>query len=314
MDGNEIIDSLRDLIPELGGPMGQAGNYIVTQTDDLAMYSMRELAQRAGVPPVTFVRLSQRLGLSGYRELRQRCVESLLQRSQLQLVDRSTRRNIDSARTILESAKGHTDLLGFANAFFEAEHEVLRRAQAAITEERLSTTIEILAKAPNVFVASRRTSYPPAFTFAYALSKARPNVRLLEDAAGGPEGPLEDVGPGDAFVAFTFAPFSRVTDILARRAAAAKAHLIAVSDSAAAPLRVLVGDLFFVAPSLSRAFPESAAGAVAIANLLAALTVAKLGDKAQTRIRRNEEFLVGSGEYMISNLRSRRKTPTASKK
>ena len=67
-----------------------------------------------------------------------------------------------------------------------------------------------------------------------------------------------------------------------------------------APLRDLAGDLFFVAPTMSRAFPESAGGALAVANLLAALTVAKLGENAQKRIRLNERRLVDAGEYLLT--------------
>jgi DNA-binding MurR/RpiR family transcriptional regulator len=103
---------------------------------------------------------------------------------------------------------------------------------------------------------------------------------LLDDAGGAPEDALEDAVPGDAFVAITFAPFSRLTDWLARRAAAAGAKVIAISETTAAPMQEVAGDLFFVAPTLSCAFPESAGAALAVANLLAALTVAKLGEAA----------------------------------
>ena len=80
-----------------------------------------------------------------------------------------------------------------------------------------------------------------------------------------------------------------------------------------APLRDLAGDLFFVAPTMSRAFPESAGGALAVANLLAALTVAKLGENAQKRIRLNERRLVDAGEYLLTT-GSARKRGTANRR
>jgi hypothetical protein len=58
---------------------------------------------------------------------------------------------------------------------------------------------------------------------------------------------------------------------------------------------------------LSRAFPESSGGAIALANLLVALAVARLAEPAQERIRKNERFLVESGEYMVAGTRSRRR-------
>ncbi|MBB2823209.1 UNVERIFIED_ORG: hypothetical protein GGD59_006515 [Rhizobium esperanzae] len=39
---------------------------------------------------------------------------------------------------------------------------------------------------------------------------------------------------------------------------------------------------------------------MAIANILAALTISRLGEAAQRRIRDNEHFLVNSGEYLLS--------------
>ncbi|OHV78847.1 hypothetical protein ORS3428_28225 [Mesorhizobium sp. ORS 3428] len=73
-------------------------------------------------------------------------------------------------------------------------------------------------------------------------------------------------------------------------------------------MRQLTKGLFFVAPTRSQAFPESSAGAVAIGNLLAALAIAKLGDPAYDRISRNEKFIVSSGEYMLANRRSRKRS------
>ncbi|MCY1232613.1 hypothetical protein D9M72_451150 [compost metagenome] len=47
-------------------------------------------------------------------------------------------------------------------------------------------------------------------------------------------------------------------------------------------------------------------GAIAVAQLLCALTVNKLGYKAQERIRRNETYLVKSGEYLPTGKRAAR--------
>ena len=49
-----------------------------------------------------------------------------------------------------------------------------------------------------------------------------------------------------------------------------------------------------------KAFPESTLGAIAIANILAALTISRLSEAARHRIRDNEHFLVDSGEYLLS--------------
>ena len=47
-----------------------AARFVLDQPQDVALLTMREQARRAGVPPATMTRLAQRLGLSGYEELR----------------------------------------------------------------------------------------------------------------------------------------------------------------------------------------------------------------------------------------------------
>ncbi len=286
--------------------MAQAATYLLSHPDDVAVFSMRELARHADVPPVTLVRLAQRLGLPGYGELRKTYVDVLLGKGRR--TNLATKRNIESARSILAASKSKDGLGPFVQAFIDGEEEIIRRMAAGLTLPRIAKAVDLLATAPNVFVIGRRTTFPPAFILAYALRKARPQVRLLDDVSGAPEAGLDDVQAGDVVVAFTFAPFSRVTDTLVRRAAAAKAHIVAISDSPAPPLRKFAGDLFFIAPTLSRAFPESSGGAIALANLLVALAVARLAEPAQERIRKNERFLVESGEYMVAGTRSRRRS------
>jgi DNA-binding MurR/RpiR family transcriptional regulator len=301
MDRDRIVERIRGLVPELSGQMATAALHIVSHADDVAVYSMREIARNANVRPVAFVRLSQRLGLPGYGELRKNFIDAVLKRANGST--NASTRNIESARAILTSAKAKKGALGFSNAFIAAEHEVLRRTSIGLTEDLLIRAVDKLVSSNKIFVVGRRTAYSPAFTFAYALLKARANVILLDDHAGAPEAPLEDVAKGDLLVAFTFAPFSRVTDQLARRASAGGADVITITDSTAAPLRGVSGDLLFVAPTLSQAFPETVTGAIVIANLLVALTVARLGHSANKRIEQNERFLVESGEYLIKKTR-----------
>lgn len=296
MNEAETFQALRSLLPELAGPMAAAARYLLAHPEDVAVHSMRMVARRAEVPPVTLVRLAQRLGLPGYGELRQGFVERVLRNGAAAQV--AATRNVESARAI--AADAGTGAMTFAESFLAAELDVLRRAFAGLTEAALDRAATVLATAPRVFVAARRTPFPAAFTLAYALRKARPGVCLLDDSGGAPEGALEDAAPEDVFVALTFAPFSRVTDALARRASGAGARIVVISDTDEAPLRDLAGELFFVAPTLSRAFPESTGGALALANLLAALTVAKLGQAAQERIRLNERRLVDTGEYLMA--------------
>ena len=50
--------------------MQKVGAYVLDHPEDVALLSMREQARRAGVPPAAMTRFAQRLGYTGYDELR----------------------------------------------------------------------------------------------------------------------------------------------------------------------------------------------------------------------------------------------------
>lgn len=298
-------EKLRHAMKQLGEGMATAARYILAHPEDVAVYSMRELARRAEVPPVTFVRLANRIGLAGYNELREHYVGAVLSKA-----DDFKTRNALSAQSIIADAKSGSSAAAFAKSFFAREQELLRDTLAGLSESSLIEASTLLAIARRVYIVGRRTSFPAAFALAYALSKARPGVKLLDNSGGTPESGLDEPDSHDVLVAITFAPFGRVTVSLAEQAAKTGARIIAISDTSAVPLHALAGNLLFITPSLSRAFPESVSSALALANLLAALTIARLGEPARERIRRNEQYLIESGEFMIAGRRSQRRRPS----
>jgi len=301
----DLIEDIKAICTDLSGQAIDAAHYLINNPDEVAFHSMREIARRADVPPVSLVRLAQRLGLSGYSELRQRFID--LARDRQRRDRTSVTRNEQSARALIRKRGEGAGLTRFLDSFFAAELDVVRQAQAHLSEERLIEAVDLLAKARTVYVYGRRTAFTPAYTLAYTLRKARPNVVILDGPGGAPEGPLEDISRDDVFVAVTFAPFNRMVHSFAQKAAAAGARVMAITDSFGAPVGELAGRLHFVAQSSGQAFPESMLGAIAMAQLLAALTIRNLGEPAQKRIRENERFLVGSGEYLLSGKTPKRR-------
>lgn len=298
MSSLDLLEEIKGICGDLSGQAVDAAHYLINNPDEVAFHSMREIARRANVPPVSLVRLAQRLGLAGYSELRDRFIDIMRDRQQRDRL--STTRNQQSARELVRKIDESAGLDGFVDSFFAAELDVVRQARAHLSEEKLKEAVDLLATAQKVFVFGRRTAFTPAYTLAYTLRKARPNVILLDGPGGAPESVLEDLAPGDAFVSVTFAPFNRLVYRLTEKASQAGGRIIAITDSFAAPVGEFANRLHFVAQTSGQAFPESTLGAIAVANLLAALTISSLGESAQKRIRENEQFLVGSGEYLLS--------------
>lgn len=296
VQSDDLIEKIKELCSDLSGQAVDAAHYLINNPDEVAFHSMREIARRAGVPPVSLVRLAQRLGFAGYSELRGAFIGKMKDGRTRDQV--SLQRNQQSAQELIRR-KG-SGIEEFVDSFFAAEIDVVRQAKAHLSLEKLIEAVTILSEAPKVFVYGRRTAFTPAYTLAYTLRKARPSVHLLDGPGGAPESMLEDLMPGDAFVAVTFAPFNRLVYRLTERASQAGARVIAITDSFAAPVGEFAAKRHFIAQTSGQAFPESTLGAIAIAHLLAALTISNIGEPAQQRVRENEQFLVGSGEYLMS--------------
>jgi DNA-binding MurR/RpiR family transcriptional regulator len=296
----EVDAKLRSLMPEMRGPMAGAIRFILANRDEIPVRSMRELAKRANVAPVTLVRLAQRLGFEGFDEFREVYVAAFISGQSF---------NRGQAAQLISLAQNE-GTLGFAAKFAEGEFEVQRQAIEGLREKQLNDAVGALASAERVFVIGRRPFYAAAFSFAYSLRKAKPNTHLL-DGGGGMALELDGLTGKDIVVGFTSHPYSRITLGLVQTARKQGAAVIAITDSENAPIAMLADHLFLMLVR-SFAFPDSISGAQLIGNILVGLTVSKLGTPALEGIQRNETEIRESGEYVAELPKRPQRTPEAS--
>jgi DNA-binding MurR/RpiR family transcriptional regulator len=301
----DVIEDIRAICFELTGQSVEAANYLISNPEEVAFSSMREIARRANVPPVSLVRLAQKLGLSGYSELKDRFIKSIQDPQSRVLSDEM--RNVESARALLKGSRSkNSSTESFIQDFFLAEAQVLHETHNHLTAAQATEAATLLATAKRVFVCAKRTAFPAAFLMKHLLLKARPDVIFMDGVGGAPESSLEDITAQDVVVCFTFSPFNKTVHSFAKHASDIGAKVIAVTDSFSAPIGEYAKSLHITVASSSKTFLESSVGAIAVAQLLCALTVNKLGYKAQERIRRNETYLVRSGEYLPTGKRAAR--------
>lgn len=293
----EIDAKLRQLMPKVRGRIADAIRFILAHRDEVPVRSMRDLAKRADVPPVTLVRLAQRLGFEGFDDFRKIYVDALIN---------GQNRNLGQATQLMSLAQTEV-ALGFAAKFAEREFDLQRQAIAGLREETLNDVVDALAKAERIFVVGRRTHFAAAYSFVYSLRKAKPNIYLL-DTGGGLALELDRLTSKDVFIGFTSYPYSRVTLGMGQTARSQNATVIAVTDSENAPLAQLAHYLLLIFHR-GYAFPDSTSAAQLIGSILVSLTVSKLGGQALDRIRRNELEIRDSGEYVVEPSSRTTRTP-----
>ncbi|ACR32142.1 MurR/RpiR family transcriptional regulator [Burkholderia glumae] len=279
---DELASLIRAQFSELS-PQFQAGAaFLLDHPDEVAVSSMRKLAQRAQVQPASLVRLAQQFGFPGWNELRDLFVARVRARPAPM-----TQRARSLVKPGAKAALSH-DLLA-------AQQQNLADA-AARNQRALAEAARLIRKAPHVHVAGFRSCYPVAFGFVYAYRLFRPSVSLLAGVAGSLEMELRAIGQASVTVIVSFAPYSTEATRVANIARERGSRIVAITDSAASPV-ALAADATLIFGHDSPSFFPSLVAAHALAEALVAQLLALEGGGAVAALERSEAELHARGAY-----------------
>jgi DNA-binding MurR/RpiR family transcriptional regulator len=265
-------------------PQFQAGAaFLLDYPDEVAVSSMRKVAERASVQPAALVRLAQQLGFPGWNELRELFVARLRTRPE----PLATR-----ARTLVAGRSGET----LANDLALAQQHNLETTLAQ-NGSRCIDAAKLLRKAPHVHVAGFRSCYPVAFGLVYGYRLFRPSVSLVSGDAGTLEMQLRGIGKSHATVVTSFAPYSTEAVRVAQAAKEQGSKLVAITDSAVSPI-ALHADCVLLFAHESPSFFPSLVAASAIAEALVAHLLALEGRAAVKQLEEAEAALHDKGAYV----------------
>jgi len=280
---DQLAATIRDRFPDLS-PQFQAGAaFLLDYPDEVAVLSMRKVAERAKVQPAAMVRLSQQLGFPGWNELREIFVSRVRTRPE----PLTTR-----ARSLVKSGADNHLSRDLAEA--QSHNLDLTLAQNA---ERVVDAAKTLKKAPHVHVAGFRSCYPVAFSLLYGYRLFRPSVSLVSGEAGTLEMQLRGIEKRHAVVVVSFAPYSVEAARVAEAALEKGSKLIAITDSAVSPI-ALNADKVLIFSHESPSFFPSLVAATAIAESLVAHLLALEGTDAVQQLELAEQSLHAKGAYV----------------
>jgi DNA-binding MurR/RpiR family transcriptional regulator len=246
----------RILTFEAGLPkrLRQSARYVLENPEKIAVSTVAEIAEAAGVQPSAFVRFCQALGFAGFSGMQKLFRDAYAQR----WPDYSTR--LDRLR-----ARGGNpgSLLG---DFVEAGHKSLTMLSENLDLGTLERAVGLLCGAGNVHVVGLRRSFPVASYLAYVLDRMQVPV-LLHSATGGAMH-RHAIRPGDAVVAITFPPYAPETVEFGQHAARRGVPVLAITDSPASPICAVAREWLAVGEVDVGAF-RSLSATVALAAALA---------------------------------------------
>lgn len=279
---DQLAATIRDRFPELS-PQFQAGAaFLLDYPDEVAVLSMRKVAERAKVQPAAMVRLSQQLGFPGWNELREIFVSRVRTRPEA-LTAR--------ARSLVKGGSDNHLSRDLSQAQSHNLDVTLAKNAESVVE-----AAKTLKKAPHVHVAGFRSCYPVAFSLLYGYRLFRASVSLISGEAGTLEMQLRGIEKRHAVVVVSFAPYSVEAVRVAQAAIERGAKLIALTDSAVSPI-ALNADHTLIFSHDSPSFFPSLVAASALAEMLVAHLLALEGKDAIANLEQAEAALHSQGAY-----------------
>jgi len=277
------LNELCSALPTLPTRLQQVGRFVAANDYDATTRSMRELAAVAGADPAAFTRLAKAIGYSGWDELRAALTEA---------------RRPEQASPFSGRAKGrrhgpHADVALVADKL-EAEAAGLGR----ISPGAVAAAARTLHAAERIWIAGFRSCRSVAELLNYQLRLFRPEAVQLVGGSGPEDLDLGAFRPNDAVIVIGFAPYSTASVLSARAAHRAKATLIAIADTVAAPMAEGAGHVLLFEAAASPGFFPSLTGAIAIAQSLAAVTFTLGGTGAKRRLEETEARLAELSQYV----------------
>ncbi|GAB7526256.1 MurR/RpiR family transcriptional regulator [Paraburkholderia sp. 2C] len=279
-----LAATIREKFPELSPQFQLAAAFLLDNPDEVAVLSMRKVAERASVQPAAMVRLAQYLGFPGWNELREIFVGRLRTRPEPLTA---------KARSLVKGGSGNrlTQALAVAQAHSldtTVAHNAGLVAEAA----------KLIRKAPHVHVAGFRSCFPVAFGMVYGYRLFRSSVSLISAEAGTLEMELRSIDKRHATVVISFAPYSAEAVRVADAAVRQGSRLVALTDSAVSPIALNADQTLIFSHDTPSFFPSLVA-ASALAEMLVAHLLALEGKDAVAQLAAAEAELHASGAYSV---------------
>lgn len=288
----QLLSAYDGLSPQ----MKAAARWLLDHRDDVAFLSMREVARRANVTPATMTRLAQRMGFEGFGSLRDLFAEAVRGRT-VPFRERAeglcARRDLDGDSALI------TDTLAMVSGH-------LRTLCEPETLAAMRRAADLIQTSKRAYWVGARSGFAPIYLGAYLLSLIGEKTRLLDQGGGIGLDALGDLSPDDVLVALTISPYTTLTVEAVAYAVEQGVHVIAVTDSRAAPI-ARHATVTIVVPTETPSFLQTMTPAFLVMECLAALVAGRRGEVAVDAIARAEVLLDRLGSYSTKGLLGQRK-------
>lgn len=205
----------------------QCADYVASNPDRIAVSTVSEMAEGAGVQSSAFMRFCQIMGFSGFSEMQRLFRDTYVGN----WPDYPSR-----MQQLRESGSGSPATL--LAEFTEAGRVSLEGLLKTVEPAALDQAVNLLSQAQMIHIAGVRRSFPVASYLTYAFEKMCVPV-MLHTSVGKMEN-LHAIREGDVILAISFSPYaeetvSMITKVCERHAEKA-VPVVAITDTMLSPL------------------------------------------------------------------------------
>ncbi|TIO53683.1 MAG: MurR/RpiR family transcriptional regulator [Mesorhizobium sp.] len=238
----------------------QVAIFLWQHPSDVALGTIAQVADQAGVQPSTLVRFAQIFGYAGFSDFQG-------------LFKDHMKGSWPEGRSHEPAAEPNANL-HFLNGMVGASQASLSRIGNGFDIDSFEKMVELLASAELIYVIGSKRAFP--VTTYLSLTLSQQGVRnVLVDNVGSTA--LDQVGcitPRDAVLAVSFSPYNSITPDLVAVAHERKARIVTITDSTFSPL-VKLSDTWLEVVESDFAGFRSLAASLAVGMALAHGVVAR---------------------------------------
>jgi DNA-binding MurR/RpiR family transcriptional regulator len=276
----DVRDRILGHVDELPPQQRTIADYLLEHLDTVPFLSVPELAKRCGVSEATIVRFGQRIGFSGFAELKMALVELLQDRLGLD----ENRKTSDLGDDLLESVATH-------------EGRNIRLTVDSIDREVFAAIAELIFSADHVYTFGMGISAYLAELAAYTLVQVGVAAHPMSTGFSSPREQLVALKQGDLVLVISLPPYSRQSLELVEAAAEAGASTVVLSDRLIAP-PARRARLALAVKSENLTFTNAVAAMTVVINALATAVATRHPDQAIDAFARISRVLTDDPDVM----------------
>lgn len=278
-----MLTRLKTALSTLTPSERKVANFIIQQPTEVSYLTIQQLADNVGTSTTTIMRLSAKLGYSGFAEL-QNALQAFIKED-----------NAPKSR-LLNSPKVSDDKLwGATLAHFGDQ---IANLATAIDENSLSLAVNALARANKIITTATRSGLPVGVFLAQNLNRIDGKSQFIQADLSDWVDEAVALNQNSVLIAISFPRYARRIYDFAKVAKQKGATIIALTDSYTAPL-VDTSDIVLVCNAKSLSFHNSPITAFVVAEYLIEALAKKNAEQAKERLGEVEQVLRGIG-YHIS--------------